>query len=444
MKNDNQRKKISENKDGRIDFGKFSENHKKPKKTNVFKVLFRKNKAFDLHTESDEKPTVDAEAKKISERFNAAYNVLWLVLIAFVVLFFVFFGDGITTGSMQYMFRNMFGHGDGLGSATEYYFSVNDNATLGDFSGVPVVAGSDRVVIFAPDGSHQYSDESTYALPVVKTSEKYILIYDQSGTAFALYDAFGVRYSQGDGGRIYCGDVADNGTSIVARKGREYNSEVAIYNSNFDLLNLIKKNNRVAALDIKDDGSEIMILSYSVTADGRTESELMLLDTKSDSPRRLIAFDEGMPLECKYLENGGIALLFNDILCIIDGDGNKIASCAVNIKETYMYELSDNGQLAYCVRSRNDADIFSFDLVRLSQDGMKKSQCTVNGRVVGLNMYGDYAYIITENFAMKLDASDLENKEIFQTNEKIHSFAIISGDEYICFVDSIVKIDFAK
>lgn len=446
MKN-NERKSFSEqtDKDGRIDLGKFSENQKKVKKPNVFKVLFRKNKAFDLNSDSDERPTVDAEAKKISERFNMAYNLLWLVFILFVVLFFVFFGDGITTGSMQYMFRDMFGHGDALGSADEYYFSVNDNAVFADFSGVPVVAGSDRVVIFAPDGSHQYSDESKYALPEIRTSDKYILIYDKNGTAFAVYDAFGERYSEAEeGGRIYCGALADNGTYAIARKGSEYNSEIAIYNSNFELISHNKKNNRVASLDIKEDGSEIVLLSYLVTADGKVESELILCGASSDTPRKLVTFNHGMPLECKYLENGGIAILFDDMLCILDKDGNKTASCAVNINETYMYALADDGALGYCERIHEDSDMFSFELVRLAGNTMKKFKYTVNGRVVGLNMYGDYAYIITEHFVVRLDASELKKAETYKTDGRIYSFVIISGDEYICFADSIEKIDFAK
>ena len=443
MKN-NERKNFSEpsDKGGRIDLGKFSENPKKVKKTNVFKLLFKKNKAFDLSSDSDEKPTVDAEAKKISERFNVAYNVLWIVLIAFVVLFFVFFGDGITTGSMQYMFRNMFGHGDALGSVSEYYFSVNDNAVIGDFSGVPVLAGSDRVVIFAPDGSHQFSDESSYSLPVVKTSDKYILIYDQGGSEFAIYDAFGTRYSQDAPGRIYCGALADNGNSIIARRGSEYNSEIAIYSPNFEMINLIKKNNRVASLDIKDDGSEIALLSYSVGASGNVESELMLLETSSDTPKKLTLFNEGMPLECKYLEDGGVALLFDDALCILDSEGNRTASCTVDIKESCDYFLANDGSLIYYMKGYGDASSFVATFVRLSESSMKKAEYTDTGKVVTLNIHGDYAYIITEYSVIRLGAPDLQNKDIYIADRIIHSFAIISDDTYVCFADSIVKISF--
>ena len=165
----------------RIDFKKFAPEKPKKKKTNVFKSLFKKNKAFELSSDSDERATVDPEAKKISERYGLAYSILWIVLIVFVVSYFAFFSDSITTGSMQYVFRDMLGHGGGGQTVSGYGFSVNDNAVFTEFSGVPVIAGQDRVVIFAPDGSHQYSDESPYDTPSVESSEKYLLIYDENG-----------------------------------------------------------------------------------------------------------------------------------------------------------------------------------------------------------------------------------------------------------------------
>ncbi len=429
--------------DGRIDLRKFSENDEKEKKQNVFKVLFRKNREFDSHSDSDERQTVDAEAKKISDRFNLAHNLLWLFIIVFVVVFFTFFGDGITTGSMQHMFRNMLGRGDVSGGVSEYYFSVNENAVLDEFSGVPVIAGSDRVVIFAPDGSHQYSCESEYLMPEIRTSEKYILIYDKNGGIYGIYDAFGERRSE-SGNRIYCGAVADDGTYAVARKGNEYNSEISIYTSNFELLNLIKKNNRVAAIDIKEDGSEIMLLTYSISPAGNIESELMLLETRSDSPRKLITFDEGMPLECRYLENGQIVLLFDGMLSLLNKDGGEISSIAVNVDEMYMYELFDNGDLAFFERVHEDSDKFTYKFIKLGENGVKRSEYAVDARVVDLNMYGDYAYIITEHEVIRLDASSFEKSGSYRSDRKIHSLLTVSGEEYICFSDSIEKIGFGE
>ena len=430
--------------DSLIDFSRFSHEDKsrKTKKTNVFKVLFKKNKAFDLASEPEEHKTVDAEAKKISERFAMTHSILWVVLIAFVVIFFIFFGDGITTGSMQHMFRNMLGRGDVTDGASEYYFTVNENATFADFGGVPVMAGSDRVVIFAPDGSHQYSDESAYAVPQIKTSKQYILIYDKNGSAYGIYDEFGVRHIDTEGERIYTGALADDGTYVVARKGKEYSSEISIYTSGFELLNLIRKNNRVASVDIRPDGSEIMVLSYSVLANGSIESELMLLGKNDTAPRKLLSFTRGLPLECKYLDGGEIILLFDDTVSVLNSGGDVLSSCAVDISATHRYTFTDSGALMYTTRVREDSDVFDFNYVKLDKNGLKKSSCRVEDRVVGLNMYGDYAYIITEHSVIRFTAPDASQTQIYRSHRRIYSFVAVSGREYVCFSDTMTEIGF--
>lgn len=441
----NKNKNSSENiNDGRIDLRKISENEGNEKKTNVFKLFFKSSKASDSYLSTDERPTVDVGAKKISEKFNVAHNVLWVVLVAFVVIFIAFFSDSITTGSMQHMFRNMLGQGANEVDTEGFYFSVNDNAFYGAMSGIPVVVGKDRVVIFSPDGSHEYSAISEYNVPKTDISDKYMLVCDIDGTLYGVYDEFGLRHSDLTGNTITAGAIADDGTHVVARKGNEYTSEITVYTSKFETLNLIKKNNKVASLDIKADASEIMLLTYDVAPTGETESELMLLEKNSDSARKLLTFERGTPLECKYLQNGEIALLFDDSFCILNADGETISSYAIDVNEMYIYELSDSGALLYAERTATYSEDFMFTLVAKDGKGLKKEQYGMIARPVSLNMYGDYAYIITENSIVKLSASELKKIGVYESESRLYSLIMLSGKEYACHSGSIIRIDFKK
>jgi len=427
----------------RIDFKKFAPEKPKKKKTNVFKSLFKKNKAFELSSDSDERATVDPEAKKISERYGLAYSILWIVLIVFVVSYFAFFSDSITTGSMQYVFRDMLGHGGGGQTVSGYGFSVNDNAVFTEFSGVPVIAGQDRVVIFAPDGSHQYSDESPYDTPSVESSEKYLLIYDENGNTVGIYDAFGLRYIENSGGRVIDASVSDNGTFAVARKGAEYNSEISIYTPNFEILNLIKKNNRVASLDMESDGSEVMVLSYNVSPAGEVESELMLLEVRSDAPRKLLTFNEGMPLECKYLDNGRIILLFDGMIMLLDSDGNELTSIAVDTSSAFEYALFENGDLGYFTGSYSSSKEFAFTLLRVEENGVKKYQYDLDDRPSGLYCYNEKVYIVSENVVLRLDIDGgLKNPATLAGERKVYALLVIDEKEYVAYADTLEMCSF--
>ncbi len=426
--------------DGRIDLRKISEYEENEKKQNILKILFKNRKQGEKHSAEEERPTVDVEAKRISERFNIAHNVLWIVLLLFVVIFCVFFSEGITTGNMQHMFRNMFGRGEATEGASSYYFSINENAVFGGFSEVPVIAGSDRIVIFSPDGSHEYSKESEYSLPAMITSDKYALVYDKSGKAYGIYNEFGVCHFESTGGKIYGGMIAYDGTYALARKGSEYMTEITVYTQNFEVMTAIKKNNAYASMDIKNNGSEIMLVTYSVSPDGNVESELMLLKNGEKTPRVLLTFENGTPVECKYLDNGQIAILFDKAFCIFDKDGNMLSSCAVDMNDIYMYNISDEGQLLLAERIYGSSNTFRVEMIKLDGVGMKKIQYTLKDTPIQLNMYGDYAYIITEYKVIRLDKEAFDNEDVYVSDRKLYSLVFVSGDEFVCMSDCVSKI----
>ena len=437
--------KQSENQNaGRIDLRRFSESEENDKKQNILKVLFKSRKRGEKYSSEEERPTVDVEAKKISERFNVAHNVLWVVLLAFVVIFCVFFSNGITTGNMQHMFRNMFGRGEVTQSTSSYYFSINENAVFGSVDKVPIIAGSDRIVVFSPDGSHEYSEDSEYSLPAMITSDKYVLIYDKGGKAYGIYNEFGLCHSESSGSKIYGGIIANIGTYAIARKGSEYMTEITVYNPNFEVVTVIKKNNAYASMDVKASGSEMMLVTYSVLPDGTVESELMLLKNGEKTPRVLLTFENGTPIECRYLRDGKIAILFDRAFCIFDKDGVQIASCAVNMNDLYMYSISDNGQLMTAERVYGSSNTFAVEMIMLDGVSMKKMQYTLKDVPIELNMYGDYAYIITEHKVIRLDAQDFGKERVFGSDRKLHSLVFIEKDEFICLSDAILKINWEE
>ena len=428
-------------KDGKIDLGRFSESEENEKRQNILKILFKNRKRGEKPSSEEERPTVDVEAKRISERFNIAHNVLWIVLLLFVVVFCAFFSEGITTGNMQHIFRNMFSSGETSESVSSYYFSINENSVFGEISGVPVIAGSDRIIVFSPDGSHEYSEESEYSLPAMVTSNKYVLVYDRGGSAYGIYNEFGICHSESAGNKIYGGTIAGSGAYAIARKGSEYMTEISVYTPNFEIVTVIKKNNAYASMDIKAGGGEIVLVTYAVLPDGSVESELMLLRSGEKTPRALVTLENGTPVECKYLDNGQIAVLFDKAFCIFDKDGNKLSSCAVNMDDIYMYDISDDGHLMCAERIYGSSNTFKIELIKLDGVGMKKSEYTLKEEPIELNMYEDYAYIITERKVMRHDADNFDEMQIFESDRRLLSIIFISGDEYVCTSDSLFRID---
>ena len=167
----------------------------------------------------------------------------------------------------------------------------------------------------------------------------------------------------------------------------------------------------------------------------------MLLEYEKDSPKKIITLNEGMPLECRYLENGNISVLFEDCFTVLDGNGNIISSCNVDYGEMYLYTLSDTGVLAYFKRVPDNSEKFTAHFIKLSSETMKHSEIKVDTGAVGLNISGDKAYIITVSSIISVDMEDTKNNKVYRSDKKIHSFIVISDKTYVCLADAIKEIE---
>jgi len=174
------------------------------------------------------------------------------------------------------------------------------------------------------------------------------------------------------------------------------------------------------------------------------ESEIMLLEKGQKTPRKLFTLENGTPIECKYLENGNIAVLFDRSLVLFDRDGEKLASCAIDMNSIYMYNMSDGGRLLFAERIYGSSNTYKVELVAFDGVSVKKSQYTLKNKPVELNMYGDYAYIITENKVVRLDAENFDNETNYLSDRKINSLIFLSEDVFVCTADSAVKIVWDK
>ena len=87
------------------------------------------------------------------------------------------------------------------------------------------------------------------------------------------------------------------------------------------------------------------------------------------------------------------------------------------------------------------SNTFKIELIKLDGVGMKKSEYTLKEEPIELNMYEDYAYIITERKVMRHDADNFDEMQIFESDRRLLSIIFISGDEYVFTSDSLFRID---
>ena len=118
-----------------------------------------------------------------------------------------------------------------------------------------------------------------------------------------------------------------------------------------------------------------------------------------------------------------------------------LSSCAVDISSIYTYCISDDGRLLVSQRIYGSTDTYKTELIHLDGVSITRLQYTLENAPVKLNMYGGYAYIITEHQVVRLGAENFNDEKVYESDKNINGLIFISKDTFVCTADCILKIE---
>ena len=164
-----------------------------------------------------------------------------------------------------------------------------------------------------------------YEAPRAAFSDKYMAVYDRSGSSLSVFNAFSLLKTFDYDGTVLSAAVADDGTIAVAvGEEDEYYSTVYVYNSSFELENKLSKYRYVTSLALSSDGEYLAVGSLSTGKYGETISELIYLEVgkKKETARHEIT-DE-MLWQVSFFEDGSFAALTDQTVLFFDDDGDRV------------------------------------------------------------------------------------------------------------------------
>jgi hypothetical protein len=140
-------------------------------------------------------------------------------------------------------------------------YNGSDNMTLTYFRGGLAMCDSDSYVYYDTGGSLLVEDRINYSSPVLAESDKYLMVYDVGGRNYAIYNQLTEIISRETIGDIVAGDIADDGSFVVASRSRETRYVVELYNSSFKKVMGIYKENYILDTALSPDGKLVVICS---------------------------------------------------------------------------------------------------------------------------------------------------------------------------------------
>lgn len=263
---------------------------------------------------------------RIAGRLRVArYTALFVFLIFTAVLFFAFRQE-MTMNHFRYLLRNIdFSSNVSLFAGDTIYYNGDDDSEFGFVSGGLAVVSDSHVFVTDRASGTTFSEHHGYKTPRLVSSDKYMLLYDRSGSSLSVYNAFSRLKSFEYNGTVVAAATANDGTVAVAVSGEsDYYSTVYVYNASFELLNTISKYKYVTALALSENGDMLAVGSVCADVGGEVRSELICLEVGKKKETAKINLENEAIWQLSFFENDGFAALTDSSMLFYDDDGDLV------------------------------------------------------------------------------------------------------------------------
>ena len=341
----------------------------------------------------------------VSAAYKVAQRILWLVFVVFMVFSVLTNYREITYDNFFYLIKDFSGAVDSDGSRYEtlsYESDSRQNFAL--YRGGGATVSPSRMSVFTSTGRRTLNTTVSYSSPYMVSSNRYILVYDTSGTTFALYNSFAKIHTETLDYPVTDACLAEDGSFAIVTRSADSRSVIILYDRDFEREIEIRADYHVFDIALDRDRNLLSVLSFDAgDGTGRTTLSVWDLNEKQreenfEDKLSETQWDGEFPLACGFLEGRQFAVLTNRHVRILDD-----AFAQEEISDDYFggnitgYSLNEQGAaVAVPVASQNR--IFAFD-----KSGDLLYNGTVEFNVSDIGVYDSYLFLQTEDGITRLD-----------------------------------------
>lgn len=377
----------------------------------------------------------------VSAVYKVAQRILWLLFILFMIFSILFNHTEITYDNFYYLIKDFSGAADREGSYYETLsYESDDRQQFQLYRGGLVTVSPSKMSVFTATGRRTLNLTSSFSSPFIESSQKYILVYDTSGTTFSLYNSFARVFTETLEYPVTNACLAEDGSFVIVTRTADRRSVVMSYNKSFKKAAELKSDDFVFDIVANRDRNSLAILSYEA-GNGTGRATLSMRDFSTLEETESLYFDGEFPLACGFLEGNRFALLTDGHIRIFD-EAMKELEISENYSEGNItgYTLTSEG-VAVSATMASQNMIFAFD-----RSGKALYEDFVDFNVSDIGIYDSYLFLQTEQGVQRLDAKVSKESDRLQAlssgngkmliyNEKTVLVCGESKAEYLIFQD---------
>jgi len=373
----------------------------------LFDCLKRKNYIRYGRTQKASEEVCTSHYTEISYLYHIISFIILIATAVFIIVALIFNLNSITYDNFYYFIKDF----DAILTSENYSsfsvdYSYENNRSYIEYKGGFATIGQSSLLIYSATGRQTGRFYHRYSSPELKGSSKYLVIYDQDGNDFAIYNSFARLYTETISTPICLVEICDNGEFAIVTTNDKYRSVIYLYNSSFKRIGAYYYTEHVTSVSLCSDGEHMMV-SLADTDNGSVSSEILLYVTDS------IELYESGEKEADVIVNDEDSVI---IACGISNHGG-----AFHKNQYYYLSIDDVSML----NGKEQLHKYNF----------------------GLDLYSEYAIdedgiaVVVEhtnNYVMYIESNELGNMEISLEDKPL---AVAKNGKYIFvgYSDCVVR-----
>ena len=337
---------------------------------------------------------------RLSRRLGLLKYLVLAVLTVFTLVLFLTFRQDMTLSHFRYLLRNFdFSPNASSTSGDTIYYNGDPDSVFGFVSGGFATLTDTRVFVTDRSSSTTFSAYHGYREPRGLFSDTYMLIYDRGGSRVTVYNAFAAVNTLSFEGTVLAAALSDSGSYAVAVTAKDsYYSKVYVYDKNGKQVNLLSKYKYVTSLSLTDDGESLLVTSRYSSENGTSESELLVLDVGSKTPRALLTVKDAV-YSAAFLADGSLAALTARDVSFYSPDGELLSSHTLE-GTAEKSEIGKNGVMTVTSGADSRQKTFTYT------DKEGSVSFPLSHRVLSFGEDGSGLYLLTEGELLRFSRQE--------------------------------------
>jgi len=370
---------------------------------------------------------------------SAGYKISQRIIVIILVIFLLF---SLITNFSQITYDNFFYLLKDFAAAADVESTNYDTLSYTSdprnffalYRGGLTVANPSRISAYTATGRQTINASVQFSSPIVESSDKYFVIYDISGTTFAVYNSFARIYKEDLEYPVTGACFAKNGNLAVMTRDIDHKSVVHVYNDNFKRLFTVPSSSEYAFDVAMDSDADRIAITYWGIGNGTGRITVDVYDLSGKEVSNII-IDGEYVLSTGFISESVFSVVTDRAVHLYDKNFDELDDYYSYGGGTVTgYEVNEHGvAVAYTSNSRNTAIVFD-------KSGNLVYNENIDNNIKDIDLFDEFVFFRTDAGVMRVNISSFEEELLTsgQGEMLIYSSdtALICGDskaEYLVF-----------